>query len=295
MGQSGEAQNITHQQKKMSPESIRRFRDRFNIPVADDKLDEVPYVSFPEGSPELEYMRARRADLGGYLPVAADGIPRAGHARARGVRPVPEELRRPRDLDDDVVRADPAAAAARQEPQPAHRADRSRRIAHLRDGGSLPPVRHLEPAGAAVHAAGLRPADVLQGIEERPDPAGRDQRSGRHVRLDGRRHELLDAWRADDSVLHLLLDVRLPARRRPRLGGGRHALARLPAGRHRRAHDAERRGTAARGRPLAPPVGNDPELHLLRPDVRLRGRRDHPGWPAPDVRRAAATSITTSP
>ena len=69
MGQSGEAQNITHQQKKMSPESIRRFRDRFNIPVADDKLDEVPYVSFPEGSPELEYMRARRADLGGYLPA----------------------------------------------------------------------------------------------------------------------------------------------------------------------------------------------------------------------------------
>ena len=69
MGQSGEAQNITHQQKKMSPESIRRFRDRFNIPVADDQLDEVPYVSFPEGSPELEYMRARRADLGGYLPV----------------------------------------------------------------------------------------------------------------------------------------------------------------------------------------------------------------------------------
>ncbi len=69
MGQSGEAQNITHQQKKMSPESIRRFRDRFGIPVEDDELDEIPYVSFPEGSPELEYMRARRTDLGGYLPA----------------------------------------------------------------------------------------------------------------------------------------------------------------------------------------------------------------------------------
>ncbi|HEX9301963.1 MAG TPA: pyruvate dehydrogenase (acetyl-transferring), homodimeric type [Casimicrobiaceae bacterium] len=69
MGESGEAQNITHQQKKMSGVSIRAFRDRFHIPVEDDKLDEVPYVTFPEGSPELEYMRARRMELGGYLPA----------------------------------------------------------------------------------------------------------------------------------------------------------------------------------------------------------------------------------
>jgi len=69
MGESGEAQNITHQQKKMSHESIRRFRDRFGIPVPDDKLDEVPFVKFAEGSKELEYMRARRMELGGYLPT----------------------------------------------------------------------------------------------------------------------------------------------------------------------------------------------------------------------------------
>ena len=69
MGEAGEAQNITHQQKKMSHDAIRSFRDRFAIPVADDKLDEVPYVTFAEGSPELEYMRARRMDLGGYLPA----------------------------------------------------------------------------------------------------------------------------------------------------------------------------------------------------------------------------------
>ncbi|MEP6941731.1 MAG: pyruvate dehydrogenase (acetyl-transferring), homodimeric type [Betaproteobacteria bacterium] len=68
MGESGEAQNITHQQKKMSIESIRRFRDRFQIPVAEDKLEEMPLVNFPPGSPEAEYMKARRMDLGGYLP-----------------------------------------------------------------------------------------------------------------------------------------------------------------------------------------------------------------------------------
>jgi pyruvate dehydrogenase E1 component len=69
MGESGEAQNITHQQKKMSGDSIRRFRDRFQIPVPDDKLEEVPLINFPPGSAEAEYMKARRMELGGYLPA----------------------------------------------------------------------------------------------------------------------------------------------------------------------------------------------------------------------------------
>jgi len=68
MGESGEAQNITHQQKKMSVEAIRRFRDRFKIPVPDDQLEQVPYVKFEEGSKEHEYMKARRAALGGDRP-----------------------------------------------------------------------------------------------------------------------------------------------------------------------------------------------------------------------------------
>jgi pyruvate dehydrogenase E1 component len=68
MGEAGEAQNITHQQKKMHVDAIRKFRDRFQIPVPDDKLEEVPFVTFAEGSPELEYMRGRRMELGGYLP-----------------------------------------------------------------------------------------------------------------------------------------------------------------------------------------------------------------------------------
>ncbi len=69
MGESGEAQNITHQQKKMSLESMRHMRDRFQIRVADDKLEEVPYVLFAADSPEYQYMEARRMELGGYLPA----------------------------------------------------------------------------------------------------------------------------------------------------------------------------------------------------------------------------------
>ncbi|MGH8802358.1 MAG: pyruvate dehydrogenase (acetyl-transferring), homodimeric type, partial [Casimicrobiaceae bacterium] len=69
MGEAGEAQNITHQQKKMKVEAIRRFRDRFRIPVPDDRIEDVPYVKFAEGSPELEYMRTHRMELGGYVPA----------------------------------------------------------------------------------------------------------------------------------------------------------------------------------------------------------------------------------
>ncbi|EXI92270.1 MAG: Pyruvate dehydrogenase E1 component [Candidatus Accumulibacter sp. BA-94] len=68
MGQAGEAMNISHQQKKLDYEAIKRFRDRFNLPVADNQLKELPYLKFEEGSPELTYMRQRRMDLGGYLP-----------------------------------------------------------------------------------------------------------------------------------------------------------------------------------------------------------------------------------
>src|SRR3954463_5352814 len=69
MGEAGESQNITHQQKKMGTSSIKSFRDRFAVPVPDDKLEEVPYVNFAEGSPELKYMHERRQSLGGYQPA----------------------------------------------------------------------------------------------------------------------------------------------------------------------------------------------------------------------------------
>ena len=68
MGESGEAQNITHQQKKMGTTSIRAFRDRFKLPISDDELENLPYLKFADGSPELEYMRGHRMALGGYLP-----------------------------------------------------------------------------------------------------------------------------------------------------------------------------------------------------------------------------------
>ncbi len=68
LGRSGEGQNISHQQKKLDGDGVRYFRERFNVPVPDDKLDEVPYYHPGEGSEEVRYMKQRRETLGGFLP-----------------------------------------------------------------------------------------------------------------------------------------------------------------------------------------------------------------------------------
>ncbi|MEO1594998.1 MAG: pyruvate dehydrogenase (acetyl-transferring), homodimeric type [Pseudomonadota bacterium] len=64
----GEGANITHQQKKLDTEALREFRDRFNIPVSDAELEDVPYCRPEKGSIEMEYLMDRRAKLGGSLP-----------------------------------------------------------------------------------------------------------------------------------------------------------------------------------------------------------------------------------
>ncbi|RSE59496.1 pyruvate dehydrogenase (acetyl-transferring), homodimeric type [Alcaligenes faecalis] len=68
MGHVGQAKNPSHQQKSLDLDAVREFRDRFNIPVPDDKLEELPYFKPADDSPEMQYLHARRQALGGYLP-----------------------------------------------------------------------------------------------------------------------------------------------------------------------------------------------------------------------------------
>ena len=72
MGEAGEGQNVTHSQKKMGEEALKAFRDRFNIPVSDSQISDVPFYRFSEDSEEMKYMRERRESLGGYMPVRKD-------------------------------------------------------------------------------------------------------------------------------------------------------------------------------------------------------------------------------
>jgi pyruvate dehydrogenase E1 component len=72
MGEAGEGQNITHSQKKMGEDSLKAFRDRFNIPISDDDIAAAPFYKFAEDSEEMIYMRNSREKLGGYMPVRSD-------------------------------------------------------------------------------------------------------------------------------------------------------------------------------------------------------------------------------
>ena len=67
-GGDGEAANEAHQVKTMEYEALKRFRDRFGIPISDDQLKEVPYYKPDDDSPEMKYMHYQREQLGGYLP-----------------------------------------------------------------------------------------------------------------------------------------------------------------------------------------------------------------------------------
>jgi len=69
MGESGEGQNITHQAKKMSDVALKAFCKRFNIPIPEDQVAEVPFYKPADDSPEIQYLKARRNGLGGYLPA----------------------------------------------------------------------------------------------------------------------------------------------------------------------------------------------------------------------------------
>src|SRR5271156_535373 len=68
LGEAGEGKNITHQQKKLNEDELREFRTRFDIPLNDAQCAELPFYRPAEDSEELTYLRARREELGGYVP-----------------------------------------------------------------------------------------------------------------------------------------------------------------------------------------------------------------------------------
>jgi pyruvate dehydrogenase E1 component len=78
LGKQGQAKNPTHQLKKVDLATIKEMRDRFNVPIPDDKLAELPFYVPPPDSPEMKYLHERRQALGGFLPQRrrkADTVP----------------------------------------------------------------------------------------------------------------------------------------------------------------------------------------------------------------------------
>lgn len=68
LGESGEGRNITHQQKKLNEEELKRFRTRFGIPLSDTQVANTPFYKPAEDSIELTYLRERREKLKGFVP-----------------------------------------------------------------------------------------------------------------------------------------------------------------------------------------------------------------------------------
>lgn len=65
---AGEAANKSHQLKSLDIDSLRKFRDRFDMPFSDEQLEQLPFYRPPEDSPEMKYLHQQRDKLGGYLP-----------------------------------------------------------------------------------------------------------------------------------------------------------------------------------------------------------------------------------
>ena len=69
MGDAGEGQNITHQQKSMDIESLKAFRTRFDLPISDKEVEGLSFYKPANDSPEIQYMMERRKELGGFIPA----------------------------------------------------------------------------------------------------------------------------------------------------------------------------------------------------------------------------------
>jgi pyruvate dehydrogenase E1 component len=89
LGEAGEGRNTTHNEKKLADEELRNFRSRFAIPINDEDVAKAPFYKPPEDSPEMRYLKERRAQLGGSLPAR---------------RPTDEKLDVP-SLDDKLFQA----------------------------------------------------------------------------------------------------------------------------------------------------------------------------------------------
>ncbi|HCY39196.1 MAG TPA: pyruvate dehydrogenase (acetyl-transferring), homodimeric type [Neisseriales bacterium] len=66
---AGESQNVAHNTKKLSTETMKHIRNKFDLPLTDEEVEAAPFINLIEGTPEHTYLHAQREKLGGYLPV----------------------------------------------------------------------------------------------------------------------------------------------------------------------------------------------------------------------------------
>ena len=267
LGEAGEGKNITHQQKKMNEEELREFRTRFGIPISDEEIADAPFYRPPDDSPEMQYLRERRKALGGYVPSRVG--PRSKPLQ-RADRPLFEEFdkgtERAQGVDDDGVRPHSVEAAARQGDRQAHRADHSRRGAHVRHGGAVP----RQSASTRTSASCYEPVDMDTLLYYKEAKDGQILEEG--ITEAGSMSSFIAAGTAyaTHGVNTIPFFIYYSMFGFQRVGdliwaAADIARARLPARRHRRPDDARRRRAAAPGRPQPRLLAGDAELRAYDP------------------------------
>ena len=269
LGEAGEGKNITHQQKKLNEDELQMFRSRFGIPIPDDELHEAPFYRPSDDSAEIKYMQARRQQLGGYMPTRK--------VRAAPLKPFPIRYSR------NSTKAPMAAKLLR----PWFLCGCWRKL--LRDpevGKFIVPIVPDEARTFGMEAL-FRQVGIYSSVGQLYEPVDMDTllyykeakngqileegitEVGIDVLVHRCGHGVCQSRDQHDSLLYLLLNVRTPADRRPDLGRSRHALSRIPAGRHRWPHDSCRRRPAAPGRPQPCSRASGAEPAGLRSGFRL--------------------------
>jgi pyruvate dehydrogenase E1 component len=287
MGQAGEAMNISHQQKKLDIDAIRRFRDRFGLPVPDDKLAELPYLKFAEGSPEYKYMMQRRLDLGGFLPQrrtkaaplavpALDAFAALLKASGEGrelsttmaVVRIMNTLLKDKQIGRHIVPIVPDESRTfgmegmfrqygiwNQEGQKYVPEDHDQLMFYKESKTGQVLQEGINEAGAMADWIAAGTAYSVHGVQMIPFYI--------FYSMFGLQRTMDLCWAAADQ------------RTRGFMIGGTAGRTTL-----------ERRRPAARGRPQPVAGQHDPQLRELRPDLPVRGCGGGAGRPAPHVRRA---------
>ena len=286
LGKDFEARNATHQMKKLTHDELKEFRDRLYLPIPDSALEAElpPYYHPGEDSSEIQYMKERRAALGGVLPrrvVRAKPLPQPpdalfdGFRKGSGKQAIATTMafvRILKDLMKDPVIGDRFVPIIPDE-------------ARTFGMDSLfPTAKIYSPFGQTYEAVdrtlvlGYKESERGQILHEGISESGA---MGSVIAAGSR---LRDARDAHDPGVRVLLDVRLAADRRPDVGVRRPARAGLPARRDRGPHHADRRGAAAQRRALAAACVGVGGVRVLRPGLRVRGLGDREGRAAADVR-----------
>ena len=273
MGEAGEGKNPTHQLKKLG-------RGRAQGRSATASTSRSATTQLGRAAVLQAGRRQPRDAIPARAPQGARRLP-AGAARASRGAAVPElesstrcsSPRRSRDVDDDGVRAHARPAAARQARRPRARADHPRRGAHVRHGRLVPPARHLRARRASSTSRSTPTSSCTTARTRR----------ARSCRKASTRPARCRSWIAAGTATRPTACNMIPFYVFYSMFGFQRVGdliwaaadmhgARLPARRDLGPHHAQRRGPAARRTATASHARHDPELHRLRPDVRVRAR-----------------------